>query len=1210
MDLIDEVLSRQRGSTDARELAEELLGDPGERLRVARLLEPLYQDEGLWRDLCLVLRAQRELSDAPAEAAELLARVAAVEEEKLSHERAAFDTWREVLVLLPADERARQHVARLGAVLGLWAETVAAFESAFDAVAPTDLSARVALLTEVAQLSERHLADPVRAMDAHRRLLETDPQNPDIIRLAGGALDRLYQGAAMWAELMDIIRRQAEWSETVDERIQFLVRLAELEEIRAGDTARAMSTWREVLAEDPEEPRALDALERLLSAGGQVRDLCDILRRRIELSGDPDDKKVHLARLAGLYERELDSAGEAVGAWLEVLDFLPQDIDALDQLARLYRAADRAADLLEVVERRLAVSEDSRERLALTLELGGILHQELGREGEALEHYATVLKQEPDQPVALARIESMLDDPELKLRAADVLLPLYESGGEWQKLADLLMRVAEAVGDPRSRLRHLRRVALIRERELGDRAGALAATREAAVAAVAEPDLPELLGELARLAAEQERLGDLIEVYQQIAPDVFDGDLQRRLYLDIADLARGVKHDDHLAARYYEMVLESQPDDRRAITALEGIHREAGDHDALYQVLIRKAELAAGDLEARAEALSSAAELCQTHLGRPEDALLQWEQVLELMPDSKAAAQALETLYQETERWHDLTDLIERRLGFAFTVDEAVGLRFRLGEICERHLYDPDRAVENYSAALGGEPGHAGARAALERYLDDAGTRAQAAEVLEPIYVAHQDWPRLVRIYEIKLEGAANPAERMQLERYIARLHEDQLEDLEGAFRWYGRLFRESPGEPGLRSQLVRLAGVLEGWDELANIYQEYLDDTPGEAPEVRDVALALAELCDRRLGEVERAHAAYRRVLQGEPDDVGTFARLEAMLTRGQRWYALVETYQDAIQASLDDGRRLDLYARMAATYEQRLGDLARAVDSHRAALDIDPSHRHALGELERLFQDQSQWFELAELLVARIDRAVSVEEATGLRLRLAELLETRLGDSEGAIDQYEKALETASVPGGHIDATALGALERLVVEEQHQRAHHRAARAHLPGPGLVAQAGGDPGGAARVRGGRSREGRDAVRDRRDPREPRRRPGAGARGAVTRLARGHHRRRRLPAARRADPAAGRVGPAGHHPRERARGRVRPRSCGGRAAAPRAGPRDRARRSAGRHRRAAAPARDPRGRCRRPGHPRPVARGRGQERGAGPGGVAAGRAQR
>src|SRR5690606_19914549 len=125
---------------------------------------------------------------------------------------------------------------------------------------------------------------------------------------------------------------------------------------------------------------------------------------------------------------------------------------------------------------------------------------------------------------------------------------------------------------------------------------------------------------------------------------------------------------------------------------------------------------------------------------------------------------------------------------------------------------------------------------------------------------AHQQWPKLVRIYEGELDAATEPAERLKLTRYIARLYEDQLEDLEGAFRWYGRVFREAPGDAGARQQLVRLASVLEAWSTLADIYQETVADAaPGEA---RDIALALAELADRRLGQVDRALAAYRRLL------------------------------------------------------------------------------------------------------------------------------------------------------------------------------------------------------------------------------------------------------------------------------------------------------------------------------------------------------------
>ncbi|HUH00576.1 MAG TPA: tetratricopeptide repeat protein [Kofleriaceae bacterium] len=569
-------------------------------------------------------------------------------------------------------------------------------------------------------------------------------------------------------------------------------------------------------------------------------------------------------------------------------------------------------------------------------------------------------------------------------------------------------------------------MATLREQNLGDKAGAFTVYADAVRASVAEPELPDLVKNLDRLAAELGREGDLISIFKEVAPDVLDGDLQRRLYLDIADLARALHDDESLAREYYQLVLDGAPDDARALAALESIYRNAGEHQRLYDVLSRKAELAGDRFDVRVAALAEAAALCGGDLNRPDEAAMAWEQVLEIAPDNKEAAAALEKLYTKATRWHDLVNLTERRLGFAFTVEEAVALRFRLGEIYEQHLLDPDSAVENYSAALGGDPNHSAATTALERALDDPGSRTAAAEVLEPIYVSRQDWPKLVRIYEIKLEAAEDPSDRLRLTRYIARLYEEQLEDLEGAFRWYGRVFRESPADKGIRDQLGRLATILEAWAGLANVYQEYLDDEPGEVPEARSVALTLAELYDRRLDEVELGQSAYRRALQSEPDDLATFERLESMLIRAQRWFALVDCYEESIEATLDEGRRTDLHLRVARVQRDHLKDAARAVEGLRAVLDIDPDHPAANQELDALYEAQSQWYELADLLLSRISRAEQPEIRNGLRMRLAGVRENRLEDVQAAIDQYEEVLRS----GVGLEQ-ALPQLERLVVNE-----------------------------------------------------------------------------------------------------------------------------------------------------------------------------------
>ncbi len=1030
IDLCEDIVGRYPDH-GARGILEQLLPLAATRQRVARILEPIYEKDGRWRDLIGVLRAQIELAGSPHERVELLARVAGIESARMGENTAAFATWREALALDPADARARAALLALARDLRRWSEVADALEKALAELESGDMVLRLEVAAELARIYDEELGDAARAMTAYERVLAIDPGNPETGRNAVLALARLYEYAGKWLELGWILRRQAEWADSIDERTRLLGVVASLAEERMADKAGAISTWQEVLGEDSEHAAALDALERLYQEAQRWSDLCDILRRRVDLAPNAQEKKLHLSRISALLETELGNVHDAIAARLEILDNLPEDDPTLTELARLYRAEQRYGDLLDVLERRLSILEQGPARTDLVFEVAQLLEDQLARPVDALARYAQVVAVDPAHGRAIAAIERLMSDDELTLSAAEILEPLYAANNEYEKLADLLSVVAQKLDDARGRITNLRRVATIREVSLGDDAAAMAALREAAKLAAGEPDLTEILGELERLAAQLGREGDLIDIYQEIAPDVFDGDLQRRLLLDIADLARAVRNDVSLAREHYQRVLDMSADDPRAMAALESIYRTQEEWDRLHEILLRKADLAGNDFDARARALDEAAGISAAHLGRAEDAIAAWEQVLELAPENRAAADSLEKMYERSERWHDLTELIERRLGFAFSVDEAVALRIRLGDLYENRLHDPEAAVENYSAALGGDPNHRVATAALERHLDDPGTRSAAAEVLQPIYVARQDWPRLVRIYEIKLEAAEDPGERRQLTRYIARLFEDQLEDLDGAFRWYGRVFREDPGDEAVRAQLVRLAGVLDGWSDLANVYQEFLDDESGDTPEVRDVALALANIYDRRLNAVDRAHAAYRRVLGATPDDLAIFARLEDLLTRAGRWRELVEAYEEAIHATGSDDWRVEVHARIARVLELRLEEPERAIDHHRAIIDVagDVGGQHAAAqranaELDRLYQELGRWLDLSDLLRTLIDAATTGEaERTGYRLRLGELLEKRLSDVEAAIDQYEILLSEGE------RGAALRELERLVV-------------------------------------------------------------------------------------------------------------------------------------------------------------------------------------
>ncbi len=1054
VDLLDDVLARARHHQGARELLEELMTAPGMQLvmmRIVRLLEPLYEQDRQWGDLVALLRAQLT-GVTGTESVELLSRIASIEEAELGGAATAFDCWLDVLKLEPAHERARVEISRLAQALGRWPQATAALEGAVNQIPESDAATRAALLGELARYYDTEGGNPANAITAYKRLLEADPTSPTTIARAGSALARLYEEGGSWRELRAITRQQAEWAEDPVDRRSLLARVAQLEEEKLGDRDAAIASWRDILSDEPNDPAALFALERLYQGAESWRDLLDILRRRIDSASDHGEANELLARAAQISEHKLGEPEEAIAAWLEVVDRDTEDTRALNELARLYTAAERWADLLDVYERQ-AMLYDGPAETDLHIAIARLLGGPLSRPVESLDRWALVLRADPQQPTALAAVEGALEDLDLRVAAADILRPVYAQSGQEERIAKLSLLQSEWTDDSATKLRALLEVVRLREHRLGDKAGAFEVQLQALRHAATEPELATVVAETERLAGELGREADLIDAYLHVAPDVLDAEIQRRLYLDTADLARAVRRDHELARELYQKVLDAQPEDRRALSALESIFRETNEPERLVEVLLRQADIAT-DVEAKVNELVEAARL-YVSLKRPDDAITTWDQVLSIAPERADAIYALEDLYSGQGRWHDVIDLYERRLGFVTSIDEAVALRMQLGDLHEKQLHDVEAAIENYAAALSGNPRQLAALAALERYLSDPDARVMAAEVLEPIYVAQQRWQDLVRVYTHKLEGAVDPAERLRLTRFVARLYEEQQEDYESACKWYARLFREAPGDRNVREQLQRLGGIVEDWEFVAETYQAYLSDESTESSDVREVAIAAALIYDRRLNNVEQAYTAYRRGLAIDvdapvveddeprppaPDARELVRRLEDLLGRHQRWTELLAIYDDVVGRPDEDLRREALFKK-ARLLEHGLGDPTRAIEAWREVVLVteegtspilEQTYRESVGELDRLFRMRAQWHDLIDLFEARLarsmDRGAFVEVAE-LRLLLADVYETHLDDVSTALDQYEEVLNA-----GELSDRAVGSLERLVIHDEHR--------------------------------------------------------------------------------------------------------------------------------------------------------------------------------
>ncbi|MFB6264321.1 MAG: tetratricopeptide repeat protein, partial [Bradymonadaceae bacterium] len=311
------------------------------------------------------------------------------------------------------------------------------------------------------------------------------------------------------------------------------------------------------------------------------------------------------------------------------------------------------------------------------------------------------------------------------------------------------------------------------------------------------------------------------------------------------------------------------------------------------------------------------------------------------------------------------------------------------------------------------------------------------------LYRQTERWDQLLRALETKREQVEDPAERSALEVERAELQLERLDDAEGALETYRAVLERDPdcdeALQGLRSLVERtdvgdratdlLAERLrenEQWIQLRELLEsriESVDDPHRLAERYRELARVLEE----RLDNPDMAFIALGRGLNhtpGEEELRADLRRLGEELDNGEDLYAL---YEDAIDGGVEDeSTRLALHREAADIAEEQLEDVDAAIDHARTTLELDEEHLPTLEQLDRLYQRQHAWGDLADILQRQLDLAGG-DEAPELEYRLGYLFEQYLGDRRRALESYRRALEDEPGQVGVVEG-----LERLIDDEE----------------------------------------------------------------------------------------------------------------------------------------------------------------------------------
>jgi tetratricopeptide (TPR) repeat protein len=1027
LDLLAEVLELAPGHARAVGLTERVLDDPEQRRRAAMMLEPLYAAAGNWARLVEILDIEREGQEGPA-AVTLLERKAEVQETRLQLPGAAWETRRAVLVCDPQSETALREAERLAGVLGFWSDLQALYQELAGKRDASDIAGVADLLSRAARLFQGPLAERSAAIRIWRRVLDLDLSNAQTGAPAAAALETLYAETGDVQGLVYVLRARSEWAEDHRERAALGLRIADLEENSLRNLPAAVASYRSLLdGEGEAAEKAFENLERIFQQSGQARERVELLHRRAEMVEAAVRNQLR-QRMATILETELHDVDEAIATIRPVLDDNPDDVGVLRTLARLYQNKGAAAEHLEILERLLVLADTDRDRIDLLRPIAGLLQGPLGRRTEALERWREILKLAPHEADALAEMERMLDDSDISLRfaAAETLEPIYQASGDGPRLARILRVFIELAEDAGARASYRARLADIEENKLNDKQAALHTWAAAIRDGTSDPDLGRLLDSYERLAlaAGIDNVIEIIDLYRAIEPDVLAEETRLRVQRAVADHAL-VLGDLPLAIDYFSRITERRPDDDAALGALERIYRQQGNLASLYEVILRRADLA--DIPSVEVALRREAANLAVRLTRKDEAIAAWERVWTLLPGDAEAVAALYALYVELRRWDDLVNLIERRLERDLSRDQDIDLRFRLAQIQRIELANRERALEYLGQVLEREPDHAASIQILQDLLEDPEARMTAASLLEPVYIRRSAWKELVGIDSLRLKYSEDPEQRLAWTQRIAQVYEEQIEDLDEAFNWYGRVFQEKATERSALDQLLRLAPKLGRWRDLGKLLDEFLDNELSNPDEVLALVRVAIRVYDQELGDRDAARRHYRRYLEAQPANRAAAELFEEALERWEAWTELRDLLDEQARIVEAPAERAELLRRSARISEENLSQSSAAVDSLRAVLEIDPDDALASASLEQLLAAAERWEELRDHLVWMLGRADEVTAKDAITLELAEVEGKRLGHASLAVDYYGEVL--GRTPG---HSNAIAALEGMLGDSE----------------------------------------------------------------------------------------------------------------------------------------------------------------------------------
>jgi len=708
------------------------------------------------------------------------------------------------------------------------------------------------------------------------------------------------------------------------------------------------------LVASPNDHEAAMALERAVdqvAEPARIAEAFSLAADQLEVKSDDDKetKKSLLFRAARIYEHQKDKA-RTEDMYALIIDVDDTDEVALVALEEVRKSQGKFAEVVELLLGRADKARAGEPRARIMAEIGRITTHDLEDVEQGLIAYTQALCELPSSSEIASEIE--------RIAGSNV--------ARWNEVLSTVTDTIKGDVPQTEKNRLLAYCGRWYDQKVSRADMALMAFQQILVS---EPASDLALEGLTAIYRKAQQWPELAQILSSRADAAGSSPRGRDLRYEAADVFDQKIGDTKKARDLYGAILSDDPGHAKSGEALGRIAEASGDYKTLVGLLERRADARGG--QERIDVIVKIAETYEDHLSDLNEAMRRYEAVLALDPKHLGALKGLDRIFNRTNRYRELLDVLERQITVAATPRQKINLYDRIAALYDEEFLDHEKAS-----------------AALEEILKVDATHDGALTGLARHYRAQGKWEDVIGIYERHGSVAATPERKMELLLQRARTLADQVGSPERAMRAYEELLELQPGHgPALEA----LASLKEMSGD-ANAALGAIEALAAKAatPEAKaDQWVRAAKLLESR-GDRDGAIERYKAALEANPKDLSAAAALRAAYAARGDAGSVVTLIEKELPIAEGNMAKARLHAELAKLYRNPLKEDQKAEASAKTAAELDPTNADAQVVLGDLAFEAGRFLEASKSYESLVSRTTVLAKEDGIRV-LIRFIETQ---------------------------------------------------------------------------------------------------------------------------------------------------------------------------------------------------------------------------